>query len=259
MPGRSPRISDRTPCEVWQLAHSKKASCSTSLMTRSPSAGSMKQVGRVLDRSTAPDEPSQLVDEVGRNVALPRLAVRLPSDEPDSTSRADALLAQDLGKRLRSVPRLHRQAEVLEPMPSHRQRARRRPCPSTRCRPGSPGHPRGRSRAAPPRSAGRSRSGTTGWRCARDRRRRRARSRPRDSARSRSRSSRAAWVAAGISGMTSGIPKSGSVTCARRGTLVGEVTRPAAPTSAPPPLLARARRTRLHRSRPTDRPPHPAR
>ena len=43
------RAGSRTPCDVWQAAYSKAASWSTSLMTRSPSAGIDEQVGRVLD------------------------------------------------------------------------------------------------------------------------------------------------------------------------------------------------------------------
>ena len=55
-PVAGPRSSRRTPCEVWQLAHSNAASCSTSLMTRRPSAGVDEQVGGVLDRPGCPDQ-----------------------------------------------------------------------------------------------------------------------------------------------------------------------------------------------------------
>ena len=55
MPGRRPWSSDRTPCEVWQAAHSKAASCSTSLITRRPSAASMR---RSVAFSTEPPAPT---------------------------------------------------------------------------------------------------------------------------------------------------------------------------------------------------------
>ncbi len=43
MPGRRPPQQPRTPLEVWQAAHSMAASCSTSLITRSPVAGSIRR------------------------------------------------------------------------------------------------------------------------------------------------------------------------------------------------------------------------
>ena len=43
MPRRSPTSSVRMPLEVWQPAHSSAAICSASLMTRSPSAGSINR------------------------------------------------------------------------------------------------------------------------------------------------------------------------------------------------------------------------
>ncbi len=127
----------------------------------------------------------------------------------------DALVAQDLGQRPRPVARLARQAEVLEEVPPHRQR----------CRAGHPvalvADEDGRIAVRPDdqerllEARVEARQVRRGWRCARGRRRRPAgRSRARRRARAAARGGRRTSPA-GISGMASGIPKSGSSTSAR--------------------------------------------
>ncbi len=58
-----------------------------------------EQVGRVSDRSPWPDDRAQLVDQVGRQVALRRIGVGLPADDADAAARPDAFVAQDLAQR----------------------------------------------------------------------------------------------------------------------------------------------------------------
>ena len=123
IPGRSPRSRRRTPCRGLAAAHSKAASCSTSLMTRRPSRGVDQQVGRVLDEPGAADQPAHRVDEVRRQRrSSHRSAYVFQPTRPTRLPGADALVAEDLGERSRPIARLARQAEVLEPMTPHRQR-----------------------------------------------------------------------------------------------------------------------------------------
>ena len=106
---RSPNSSCRTPCEVWHAAYSNAASCSTSLITRRPSAAPMSRsaafstdpLGPVIRRSSS-------TMNGGR---LDRLAVGvlLPADDPDPAAGPDALVGQDLGQRPGAVARLARE------------------------------------------------------------------------------------------------------------------------------------------------------
>ena len=185
MPGRSPNSSRRTPSEVWQAAYSNDGQLLDLVDHAQPVGGVDQQVGRVLDacRAGPVRRRSSSTRKAGASIAArsayvfqPTTPTRLPGPIPSS--------AEDLGQRSRPIARLARQAEVLEEDPAHRQRRRA-------------GHPvalvadedrrlarPARRRGAPPRSAGRSRSGRPGWRCARGRRRRRAgRSRARRPAR----------------------------------------------------------------------------
>ena len=140
--GRSSTL--RTPLDVVHAAHSIAASCSTSLMTRSPSAGVDEQVGRRSRRAPlAPTSPRSSSTRNAGTSIIARSGVRLPADDADPAAGADALVAEDLGERPRPVARLARQAEVLEQMAAHRQRRGAGHARSTRCRRGSPGRPSG--------------------------------------------------------------------------------------------------------------------
>ena len=125
MPGCSPVSTLRTLREVWHAAHSNAASCSTSLITRSPSAALMS---RSVAFSTSPrraDGRPELVDEERRRLDRRAARVRLPTDDSDPTAGLDALVAQGLGERPRVVPRLARQAQVLEADRPHGEWRRR--------------------------------------------------------------------------------------------------------------------------------------
>ena len=113
-----------TPDEVWHAAHSMATSCSTSLFTRSPSAAS---ITRPVAFSTEPLAPAASRSASTRYdgaslcpgwayVFQPMMPTRLPGPIP-SSARISASGA-------RSVARLARQAQVLEPLPPHRQRRR---------------------------------------------------------------------------------------------------------------------------------------
>ena len=78
----------RTPFEVRVAACSNAASWSTSLMTRSPSAGSIEQVVRVLDDAGRADERAQLVREVRGHLEPRPVRERLPADARRPASRA---------------------------------------------------------------------------------------------------------------------------------------------------------------------------
>jgi hypothetical protein len=89
-----------------------------------------QQVGRVLDAAARPDLRAQRVDEVRGNVMRVRPAVRLPAHGSDAGAGADALARQELGQGSGSIAWLAGQAEVLEPMPPHRQRRGTRHAPA---------------------------------------------------------------------------------------------------------------------------------
>ena len=124
MPGRRPASSRRTPSEVWQAAYSSAASCSTSLMTRRPSAGVDQQVGGVLDQTrSGRSSRAQLVDEDtpgprsrdrSAYVFQPTTPTRLPGPMPSSARISASGRERSRGwpGRLRSWNR----------MPAHRQR-----------------------------------------------------------------------------------------------------------------------------------------
>ena len=131
------------PSRSGTRPHSNAASWSTSLMTRRPSAGVDQQVGRVLDaaRRRRSARRSSSTRNAGASIVA-RAGVRLPADDADPRARRRcprrariSASGRDRSRgwlgRLRSWNR----------MPAHRQRARRRPCPSTRCRRGSPASP----------------------------------------------------------------------------------------------------------------------
>ena len=95
MPGPQAGQQLRTPLDVWHAAHSNAASCSTSLMTRSPSAGSISRSVGVLDeRRAGPIRPrSSSTRKAGASIVA-RLGVRLPADDADPAARPDALVAR---------------------------------------------------------------------------------------------------------------------------------------------------------------------
>ena len=105
IPGRSPRRSRRTPFDVWQAAHSSAASCSTSLITRSPSAAS---ISRSVAFSTEParaGQRPQLVDEERRR---PRCwlgpAYVFQPTTPTRRAGADPFVAEDLARAVATGP-----------------------------------------------------------------------------------------------------------------------------------------------------------
>ena len=163
-PGRRP--AEQPPDAARRsghAAHSKRASWSTSLMTRSPSAGVDQQVAGVLDaaRRRRPAARSSSTRNAGASIGRP-VGVRLPADDADACAGPIALVGEDLRERPRPVARLARQAQVLEADPAHRRAARRRPCPQHSLPTRIAGVAvRRRRSGSPPRSAGRSRSGTT--------------------------------------------------------------------------------------------------
>ena len=110
------------PSDVWHDACSNTAIWSTSLMTRRPSAGSIRSPFALLDRARAAHEGPQLVDDERRDLDPCRIRVRLPAQHPDPRARADPLPRQDVAQRPGPVARLAGQAEVLEPLAAHRQR-----------------------------------------------------------------------------------------------------------------------------------------
>ena len=86
--------------------------------------GADEEVGGVLDEAARPRQLAQRLDEEGRGLHERPVRVRLPADDPDPRAGPDPLVAEDLAQRPRLVARLARQAEVLEPVASHRQRRR---------------------------------------------------------------------------------------------------------------------------------------
>ena len=120
-PTGRPKSRRLTPSEVCDDAHSRYASCSTSLMTRRPSALSMSMSVAFSTTPPSPDQASKLVDDVRRHVAHVWPGIGLPADEPDAGASVDSLFAQDLGQRTGSVARLAGQAEVLESVTAHRK------------------------------------------------------------------------------------------------------------------------------------------
>ena len=167
------------------------ASCSTSLMTRSPSPAS---ISSPVAFSTEPDAPVSARSSSTRYAGASICSGRAYVFQPTTPIRRPAPIPasrEGLGERSRPVAGLARQAEVLEQDAVHRQRrgAGRAPAlvaDEDRRRPG-----RRRRRGSPPRTAGRTRSGTRGSRCARGRRRRRGgRSRAGPSARGGARGGR---------------------------------------------------------------------
>ena len=122
MPGRRPTRMRLTPSEVWQAAHSKAASCSTSLTARRPSAASTKRSLAFSTRPAGTDGRPQRVDQVGGHLKEAPIGERLPAGDPDACPRTDALRGQDLGQRPRAVAGLAGQAEVLVELHPHGQR-----------------------------------------------------------------------------------------------------------------------------------------
>ena len=169
-PGRSSASRCRMPFDVRLAACSKAASWSASLMMRRPSAGSMS---RSLAFSTSPPgagQAAELVDQVGRDLHPAAVRVGLPAQHADAAARPDAL-ARRGSRRAGATGRAAGSAGSGPGTGDGASRAARpRPARSTRCRRGWPARRSGRGPGSLPRSAGRSRSGTTGWRCARGRR-----------------------------------------------------------------------------------------
>jgi hypothetical protein len=96
-----PEQHRRTPSDVWQAAYSKAASCSTSLITRRPSAAS---ISRSVAFSTSPLGPARRRSSSTMNAGasiISRLGVRLPADHADPAALPDALGGEDLGQRQR--------------------------------------------------------------------------------------------------------------------------------------------------------------
>ena len=110
------------PSEVWHDACSNTASWSTSLITRSPSAGSIRSPFAFL---TEPEPPtsarSSSTMNAGTSIRAGSAYVFQPST-PTRVPGADPLPRQDLAQRPGPVARLAGQAEVLEPLAAHRQR-----------------------------------------------------------------------------------------------------------------------------------------
>ena len=139
-PGRSPRAAAARRCEVWHAAHSNAASWSTSLITRSPSAGVDQEVGR-RSRPAPPGRScrrSSSTRNAGTSIVL-AVGVRLPADDADPARRpgcprrrGSRRSGRDRSRgwpgRLRSWNR----------MPPHRQRRGAGHARSTRCPRGSP-------------------------------------------------------------------------------------------------------------------------
>ena len=169
MPGCRPVSTLRTLRDVWHAAHSNAASCSTSLVTRSPSAASMS---RSVAFSTSPaeaDRRPEFVDDERRHLDGRAVCVGLPADHTHSTAGSDALVAQRLGEGRRVVPRLAGKAEVLEADRSHGERRRRSEVETLVAEQHRRvvGRPRRSARLL--RIGGRTRSGRRCWRCARGR------------------------------------------------------------------------------------------
>src|SRR3989442_12619941 len=80
-----------------------------------------QEIGGILDGAVRAGEASQLVDEIGRRVGHRGQGVRLPADDTDPAARSDALAGEDFPELPGPVPRLARQAEVLEEVAPHRQ------------------------------------------------------------------------------------------------------------------------------------------
>ena len=118
MPGRSPVSRLRTPCEVWQAAHSKAASCSTSLTTRRPSAASMKMsvafstspAGPVATRSSSTRKAGASIVRRDAYVFHPTTPTRRPVPMPASprTSASAGDASRGWLGRLRSWNRTQR-------------------------------------------------------------------------------------------------------------------------------------------------------
>ena len=91
MPGSSPKIRFRTPWEVWLAAYSKAASCSTSLITRRPSAGSMNRsvAGKALSSPTTSRTTSTMnagtSERCGPRSFQPTSPTRMPDPNPSPT------------------------------------------------------------------------------------------------------------------------------------------------------------------------------
>ena len=122
-PRLSPAMRPRTPSDVVTAAASMAASCSTSLMTRSPSAGSMS---RSVAFSTPPAaRPARAAHRPGSSARRGSPGRRTSSSpRPRPGALDDALVAEDLRQGPGAVARLGGQAEVLVQLDAHRQRRR---------------------------------------------------------------------------------------------------------------------------------------
>ena len=119
----------RTPSDVWQDAYSKAASCSGSLITRSPSGGVDEQVRGVLDQPGRARPAPERVDQLGRRLDPGRSAYAFQPMTPTRARRARPRRRGSSSQRPRPVARLVRQAQVLEQVTAHRAAARRRAMP----------------------------------------------------------------------------------------------------------------------------------
>ena len=128
------------------------------------------EVVGVLDEPRRTGERPQRVGDERRSLDPRAVRVGLPAEDADAAAAADPLPRQDLAQRSRAVSRLGWQAEVLEQVPPHRQRRGPGGAPALVAHQHRGRVVRTRARGAPPRSAGRTRSGTRGSRCARGRR-----------------------------------------------------------------------------------------
>ena len=120
--GRAAAVA--TPSEVWQAAHSKAASCSTSLIDAQPVGGVDEQVVGVLhETAPAPTRPrSSSTRKAGTSIGRP-IGVRLPARRRRrARPRPMPSSARIVRQRPRAVARLAGQAEVLEQVAAHRQR-----------------------------------------------------------------------------------------------------------------------------------------
>ena len=121
MPGRRPRSTAPTACDVWHADHSNAASCSTSLSTRSPSSASMSRSeafstrppAPTLSRSSSTRNAGASIDVRRAYVFQPTSPTRLPDPMPSSRRISGRELDSPRGwlGRLRSWKRTasHRQ------------------------------------------------------------------------------------------------------------------------------------------------------
>ena len=83
-----------------------------------------QEAGGVAHRASGADQSPQLVHEERRRLDRVRRGVGLPADHADLRPGTNPFLTEELGQRPRTVARLARQTEILEPVAPHRERRR---------------------------------------------------------------------------------------------------------------------------------------